>query len=196
MSKTNSILVFIILVLALGIVGMYIYFDRQDSSEELLVDEQEAAEEVAEKTPEPKEAAPTESSEEGEVISFESHDEYTAPQGEFNIEVNIEGDLLAESSCGGQSCFEEQFASCEAGAYLNLTVTDGLRYYYEIVGPHAGSCKVKSTFLANPNPDWVGKEMTCVYDNTMIFQSAVKAVVENMAGCGCEGPLYQLMSEY
>lgn len=82
-------------------------------------------------------------------------------------------------------CFEKKFSDC-VPATLTLKFTETIIYYYKILGPKEGACEIKSKFLANPNQDWVGKEMTCKYDNTKDFTSAVQDMSR------CKGPLYNL----
>ncbi|MDP3742556.1 MAG: hypothetical protein Q8R15_04535, partial [Candidatus Micrarchaeota archaeon] len=83
--------------------------------------------------------------------------------------------------------FAAKFRNCEA-AILESTLVPGLTYSYEILGLASNLCSVKSKFLANPNPDFVGPEMTCSYDNSQDFQTAVQDT------SNCQGELYQLMT--
>ena len=88
----------------------------------------------------------------------------------------------------GMDCFEEKFAECKP-ATVTLKLMDNLIYYYEIIDSKDGLCEVKSKFTANPNPDWVEKEMTCKYDSTNDFETAVQDMSK------CQGPLYTLMTD-
>ena len=56
-----------------------------------------------------------------------------------------------------------------------------------VVESESGGCLVKSRFLKNPNPDFLQKEMQCVYDNTKDFNTAAQDTSK------CSGPLYDLM---
>ncbi len=92
-----------------------------------------------------------------------------------------------------KNCAATKFKECSPAKYaasLDLGQLGGLvTYYYEIIGPSDNLCSVKSKFLQNPNPDWVGKEMTCLYDNAKDFETAVKDMSK------CSGPLYNLMGQ-
>lgn len=90
-----------------------------------------------------------------------------------------------------KDCVATMFKECQPAKYttsLDLGQMGGLvTYYYEIIGPSNNLCTVKSKFLQNPNPDWIGKEMTCEYDNSKDFETAVKDTSK------CSGPLYDIM---
>lgn len=93
----------------------------------------------------------------------------------------------ASTNCGDdQACFEEKFAVCQP-ASVQLTLIEGLTYQYEILSPGTG-CRVKSKFVANPNPAFVGPEMICNYDNSEDFGTAIQDM------SSCEGELYSLMT--
>lgn len=83
--------------------------------------------------------------------------------------------------------FAAKFRSCKP-AILESTLVQGLTYRYEILGLSVGLCSVKSEFLANPNPAFVGPTMECGYDNSKDFQTAVQDM------SSCYGGLYQLMT--
>ncbi|MBU1975827.1 MAG: hypothetical protein KKG59_05470, partial [Nanoarchaeota archaeon] len=104
-----------------------------------------------------------------------------------DIDIHIEADVEMTTDCGDIACFEENFASCEQST-VTSKLTDDIIYYYEILGPKDNGCEVTSKFTANPNPEWVGKEMTCVYDNTLGFNDAIQDMST------CQGPLYTLMT--
>jgi len=92
-----------------------------------------------------------------------------------------------------KNCAAAKFKECFPAKYvasLDLGQLGGLvTYYYEIIGPSDNLCVVKSKFLKNPNPVWVGKEMTCQYDNAKDFETAIKDMSK------CSGPLYDLMGQ-
>ncbi|MFH1276715.1 MAG: hypothetical protein ABIH82_06405 [Candidatus Woesearchaeota archaeon] len=78
------------------------------------------------------------------------------------------------TDCGeDQSCFEDKFADCEP-AKFKAKLMDNLIYNYEIKGVKEGRCEVKSDFTANPNPEFVGITMVCLYDHSLAFEDAVK----------------------
>jgi len=89
-----------------------------------------------------------------------------------------------------QNCVEERFEKCRPAQYIvsmDLAEIGVITYYYEIIGPSNGLCAVKSKFLANPDPNWIGKEMICQYDNTKSFLVAANDMSK------CQGPLYDLI---
>jgi hypothetical protein len=103
------------------------------------------------------------------------------------VTIKVEADVEVTTDCGGIACFEEKFAECKP-ATVTSKLMESIIYYYEIIGPKNGLCEVRSKFTANPNPEWVGKEMTCKYDNTQDFEIAVQDM------SNCQGPLYSLMT--
>jgi len=109
-------------------------------------------------------------------------DEKTFDEGYIKIETDVE----VRTDCGDMECFEEKFAQCKP-ATITIKLTEMIIYYYEIIGPNNALCEVKSKFIANLNPEWVGKEMVCRYDNSQDFETAVQDMSH------CEGPLYNLM---
>ena len=121
--------------------------------------------------------------------SVDRTDNLTDTQGNKVGEINtkIEADLEVTSDCGGMDCFKEKFSLCKP-ATVTAKLMDNLIYYYEIIGLKDGFCEVKSKFTANPNPEWVGKEMTCKYDNTKDFETSVQDMSK------CQGQLYTLMT--
>ncbi len=105
----------------------------------------------------------------------------------LNVSVEIDG-IETTSSCGDQECFEEAFKNCEYGATLTSKLLDTITYKYEIVGETtSGTCNIMSKYLDNPNPAWENVEMTCTYDRTKDFNTAVQDMSR------CAGALYNLM---
>ncbi|MGV8141848.1 MAG: hypothetical protein ACP5NW_05395 [Candidatus Woesearchaeota archaeon] len=99
-------------------------------------------------------------------------------------------DLAISFGCEEYSCFNEYFSRCERAKATNtIGLLENLSYYYEILGPKEGLCEVKSKFIQNPNPEWIDKEMTCLYNNTMDFETAVTYMDK------CEGPLYTMITQ-
>lgn len=84
--------------------------------------------------------------------------------------------------------FLGNFKSCTPATTDNKLV-DGLTYKYKIIGIKNEFCSVESSFTQNPNPDWIGKEMTCSYDNSKEFQAAILDLSR------CTGQLYDLMGK-
>lgn len=93
-----------------------------------------------------------------------------------------------------EECWNLRFKDCKPAKMIytiDMSPLAGLvSYYYEIIGPDNNLCKVKSSFLKNPNPNWIGKEMICKYDNSEDFETTVQDFIGK-----CSGPLYELMTE-
>jgi hypothetical protein len=90
-------------------------------------------------------------------------------------------------TCEDLECFQEKFRKCEQ-AMLQSELLENLIYYYEIIGQQESKCAVKSRFIENPNPEWVGPEMVCGYDSSLDFSAAVEDF------SNCQGELYDLFS--
>ncbi|MGM0478503.1 MAG: WG repeat-containing protein [Bacteroidota bacterium] len=96
--------------------------------------------------------------------------------------------------------FLESFENCTPLIFNDRIGNRGVTMQYEIKGPSEKKkgCIVKSTYLHNPNPDWVNKSMTCTYDNSLPFKKAYEKSLPNNSGenpCNCEGELWEVMSE-
>ena len=138
---------------------------------------------------------------EQEVIHVDEQFEATATDetGALRAEVSIdiEADLAVTTDCEDPRCFEDKFAACE-DATFSFALSPSLEYQYAIVGPESNGCSVTTQFLANPNPEWVGEEMTCVYDNSKDFMTSVQEVINSFNSQqrlgDCSGPLYALMT--
>lgn len=106
-----------------------------------------------------------------------------------------------------KNCFEDRFKECKPATLvksadrkpIGLIMGGLVTYYYEIIGPSNGLCLVKSKYLKEPNPEWIGKEMTCKYDNKKDFETAEEDVFNNTFQdpfqnmSGCEGSLYDAL---
>jgi hypothetical protein len=89
------------------------------------------------------------------------------------------------------ACIEERFAACEPATYV-AELSFGqvvIGYRYEILGRREALCAVRTAFVANPNPDYVGKEMTCAFDPAQPFEQAVRDWNT------CNGPLLDFMAK-
>ena len=106
-----------------------------------------------------------------------------------DVNITISADVEVTESCGEIDCFEDRFADCEV-ATTTIKLFESVVYFYEILGPKNGLCEVRSEFLENPNPEWVGETMTCGYDNSLDFFTAVEDL------SNCEGDLYRLLLGY
>jgi hypothetical protein len=93
-----------------------------------------------------------------------------------------------------RECFEKKFAFCQ-----KISVEEELntqtKVRYEILGADlaSGRCGVKTVFVANPLPDYVGKEMTCYYDEKIPFFNTTKSILKDPEA-KCSGELYLLLS--
>lgn len=89
--------------------------------------------------------------------------------------------------CGSdQSCFEGYFATCSPAFFeADIGIAS---YYYEITGLQGELCAVDSHFTNNPNPDYLEKEMTCLYDNSLDFEDAIQDMST------CEGELADILN--
>jgi hypothetical protein len=109
---------------------------------------------------------------------------------------NTETNLSVYLICGGMDCFNEKFRNCEK-ANVTTTLTSSVIYYYEIIGPADGFCQIKSISIANPNSDWVGKEMDCNYNNSNDFINETSEILNSFITASplgnCTGELYTLI---
>lgn len=110
----------------------------------------------------------------------------TTHEGGLTAKIKIEATVTNVTDCGSQDCFNKKFAACQP-AKVKSTIFSNATYEYEIVGTQPPYCKVVSQFTANPNPAWVGKTMTCLYDSSKPFKTAVTDMSR------CSGALYNLM---
>ncbi|MBU1204711.1 MAG: DNRLRE domain-containing protein [Nanoarchaeota archaeon] len=105
-----------------------------------------------------------------------------------------------DSETAGQ-CFIEKFDECSPANYsvsIDLGPLGGLTtYYYEIIGHENELCKMKTKYLAVINPEWVGKEMICNYNNSKELTEASQEVFDSFNEDeelgDCEGALYYLI---
>jgi len=170
-SSFTPILIISAIVLLTIIVGLVFYFSLSTESQSM---------------------QPTQST---EIIhrSVTSTEELVTDEGGSlgKLTVKIEADLEVTTDCAeGLVCFEERFAKCEPST-VTIRLMESLAYYYEIIGPKAGLCEVKSKFLANPNPAYLDKWMVCQYDNSKNFETATEEGIHT-----CKGPLYEQMFSY
>ena len=118
-----------------------------------------------------------------------------APVGTDGEYVGVKIDFSTVVKCEDEVCFEEKFAECGLATFevetqgLSGLIGQDVVYQYEILGLKGELCEVKSKFITNPNSDWIGKWMTCRYDNSQDFKVAVKDLDR------CSGELYDLMTE-
>jgi hypothetical protein len=110
------------------------------------------------------------------------------------IEGSIKIDITQTVDCGSEDCFKEKFITCQPST---LKADGGLMgvAYYRIIGPDIGGCKMVFKYTASPNPDWVNKEMICVFDNKIDFQKSIENTFDGImkGSIICSGPLYTIL---
>ncbi len=111
--------------------------------------------------------------------------------------IHIEAPVTTTVNCDEEGCFDKKFKNCER-ATMSASIP-GLKttYYAEIIGPEKGRCKVLTKYTQNPNPDWVNKTMTCLYDNSIgdfqtVSQQALRDI--NSSSLACQGELFKIFS--
>ena len=84
--------------------------------------------------------------------------------------------------CDTRDCAEPYFKSCSPfkGTYTHFFV---IEVAYEVLGPKDGFCEVAGKVLSAPKAGFTDKEMTCLYNNTLSLDDAVKDISR------CQGPL-------
>ncbi len=96
-----------------------------------------------------------------------------------------------ENEAAMQACFGPQFRTCSPAKVrteVNLApLIEGIiGYEYEIIGPRADGCEVKSRYTSNPNPEYLNKNLFCRYDNRKPFNDAVQEVFPALTTCSGE----------
>lgn len=109
----------------------------------------------------------------------------------------IDNAIKTNPACGTDpGCFQSKFSACEPATFT--AVTEGkAAYAYEITGPKKDGCEMKTYFTIHPTPAWVGKSMTCLYDNKKDFSTATQDVMRRIVveknKTICTGPLADLI---
>ncbi len=101
---------------------------------------------------------------------------------------------VASVRCTDDACAQRVFVGCQPGAEIatGLDTSGGsswIDYRYVVVGSGAQShqCLIRSFYLKNPQPAFVGPTMTCVYDTRKPYLEAVAAPT------GCQGDLAAIL---
>ena len=94
--------------------------------------------------------------------------------------------VKAPASCSDLACFNGYFKTCEQATFLYGGQDVAIQY--ATVGPVAGDCEVTARYDSYSNSTFVGKEMSCVYDNSADF-----APGPGMPNATCSGELYTLL---
>jgi uncharacterized protein YceK len=139
----------------------------------------------------------TTQSQNGTVTKTEQvHTKTSVDAGVGQVNVDLKAPIKTTVDCGDENCFAKKFAACEP-AVLEAGIEGFASYRYEIIGPKSGKCLMKSKYTVNPNPDWVNKEMTCLYDNKLTLEKSSDAVfgavyIDKTQGI-CTGPLADIL---
>jgi len=88
-------------------------------------------------------------------------------------DMSLEGNQQLNTVCVTNECFNEYFSTCKK-AELTMVVEPQIVYYYEIIGPEKGMCNVKSYFASHSDSKFLGIDMTCLYDNKLLFNESIK----------------------
>lgn len=95
------------------------------------------------------------------------------------------GNLTNESAAS--ACLTPRFQACsptKIRTEIDLGAFGGIvGYEYEILGPQNNGCRVRSRFTANPNPEYLNKDLFCVYNNQKPFSEAVQEVLPGLDAC-------------
>ena len=91
------------------------------------------------------------------------------------------------AACADINCLKEKFKNCQKAA-VTSELAENIVYYFEILGAKDGLCEVKLKSTANPNPELIGKEMTCRYDSSKEFETAIQDI------SSCQGALHKSMT--
>ena len=131
----------------------------------------------------------------------EPNEEVTEEMLEEDIEISENMDMESQAAADSDQPlaeFLEKFKNCEPATYTEQGVM-GSSYTFSIMGPESGRCEIKTFYPANPDPNWIDKEMVCLYDNTKNFDEAARdlenAFIDNSV-LNCSGPLFDLMRGY
>lgn len=123
----------------------------------------------------------------------------TATATDVSPSVNLgtgESESSAASASGADeatACFEERLRTCQL-ATLKSGIPDFAMYQYDIIGSGKGGCLVRQQFVDNVNPEYVGKTMTCPFDQAKGLTENLDAAMKSKL-VDCSGPLSVIMKE-
>jgi len=103
------------------------------------------------------------------------------------------GSATAQQTTPGEDDLK-RLASCEGGAFTTHEVA-GAVARYDVVGAEADRCRLRFTYLENPNPRLEGKPLTFLIDPssadlTAEVQQQLGACLDG-TGRGCQGELFR-----
>lgn len=111
----------------------------------------------------------------------------------LKAKIDIKADITKTVDCGTENCFQQKFSACQPAT---LKADAGFASVeYKIIEPADNGCRMNFKYLTNPNPDWVNKDMTCVFDNKIGFQKSIENTFNGVVGGSvvCTGPLYNIL---
>lgn len=107
---------------------------------------------------------------------------------------SYDAEITATENCNFEECFKKRFTDCQAAvATADIEGPGAVRY--KILNKVSGGCLVSFQYTKYPDPEWVNKEMRCVYNNTLDFDQAYMAVFSTTqtGNAPCTGPLYDIL---
>jgi hypothetical protein len=117
----------------------------------------------------------------GEVVETEAHTQATG------IDMTIKATVEIITECGGQECFEQQFANCEpaTATYKMPNSFTGIaaETVYTIHGPKDDGCEMTIDSITGLFPEMNGLSMTCVFDNTQPLTTATNNIIMSLDKC-------------
>jgi len=114
----------------------------------------------------------------------------------FTPEVPVPKEIILQitptAECNDIGCFREKFTTCQ-DVEVSETLL-GITYQYVIKGTMGDYCTVDTKFIEHPDPQWVKKKMTCLYNNSKSWVDASKEVLDSFSADqplgDCTGDLY------
>lgn len=89
--------------------------------------------------------------------------------------------------CETEECFNEKFISCQPAQYV---ISEGDKVTeYKIPNTQEINCPVSVKYIKGSNQELIGKDMTCNFDNSLDFRSALNLAITFPADYECEGDL-------
>lgn len=135
------------------------------------------------------------SNSEEKIVTIREFDETREVQADgIDLNVRIKAEVKETVNCGDPDCFDQKFVVCEP-ATLDFDM-GFVATHYEILEPSDGGCKTIMRYTKNPNPEWLNKDMTCIFDNSKNINNAVEDILDRLINNGiasCEGPLAEVL---
>ena len=95
--------------------------------------------------------------------------------------------------CLDETCMNEYFKTCHPASLETESPLGNV--FYKITGKSANGCRVTWKYVDHRNENWVGKEITCEFDNSKTFLEAARDNFDALISdkVECTGSLYRLM---